>query len=215
MKYLFLFATLLSVIRMTGQNDQKALEILEQTSKNMQSFQTISASFSFTMENAKMNLKEKNSGTLVLKGNKYQVKLPDLGVEIFCDGKTVWNFTREANQVTISNAGEEGQGIIDPTAIFNVYKEGYDYKFVEEKTGNGKVISFIDLFPKDKGKEFTKITIGIDKAKKVVSSLVTHGKDGNLYGINVADMKTNQPVSDQEFVFNKTLYKDVEIIDFR
>jgi outer membrane lipoprotein-sorting protein len=215
MKYLILFATLLSVLRITGQNDQKAREILEQTSRNMQSFQSISASFSFTMENAKMNLKEKNSGTLVLKGNKYQVKLPDLGVEIFCDSKTVWNFTREANQVTISNAGEEGQGIIDPTAIFNVYREGYDFKFIEDRTVNGKAISFIDLFPEDKGKEFAKITVGIDKTKKVVTSLVTHGKDGNLYGIYVADMKMNQPVADQEFVFNKTLYKDVEMIDFR
>ncbi len=215
MKYLILFATLLSVLRITGQNDQKAHEILEQTSRNMQSFQTISAGFSFTMENAKMNLKEKNSGTLVLKGKKYQVKLPDLGMEIYCDGKTVWNFTKEANQVTISNAGDEGQGVIDPTAIFNVYQEGYDYKFVEDKTMNGKVISYIDLFPKDKGKEFAKITVGIDKAKKVVNSLVTHGKDGNLYGITVADMKMNQPVADQEFIFNNAIHKDVELIDFR
>jgi outer membrane lipoprotein-sorting protein len=215
MKHLIFITTLLSVFGATGQNDQKAREILEQTSKNMQSFQTISATFSFTMENAKMNLKEKNSGTLILKKNKYLVKLPDLGMEVYSDGKTVWNFMKEANQVTISNTGEEGQGVIDPTAIFNVYQEGYDTKFVEDKSGNGKVISYIDLFPKDKEKEFVKITVGIDKAKKVVHSLVTHGKDGNLYGIYVTDMKMDQPVNDQEFVFSKSLHKDVEMLDFR
>ncbi len=110
MRNIFIITILLIAFRASGQNDQKALEILEQTSKKMQSFQTLSASFSFTMENAKMNVKEKNTGSLLLKGKKYQVKLPDLGMQVFSDGITVWNFMKEANQVTLSKAGDESQG---------------------------------------------------------------------------------------------------------
>ncbi len=71
------------------------------------------------------------------------------------------------------------------------------------------------MYPKDKNKEFTKLTVGIEKDKMLVNSLVTHGKDGNLYGIYVNEIKTNQPISDTEFVFSKADFKDVEVVDFR
>ena len=198
-----------------GQNDQKARELLEQTSKKMQSYQTLSANFNFTMENKNMGINEQNSGSLLLKGKKYLVKLPDLGMEVYCDGKSVWNHMKSANQVMVSNAGDDSQGVIDPSAIFNVYQEGYQYKFVADKTENGKVISYIDLIPQDKNAEFSKITVGIDKAKLMVHSLVTHGNDGNQYGIYVKEFKTDQPVADSEFLFNASKHADVEMIDMR
>jgi outer membrane lipoprotein carrier protein len=203
------------IFNVSAQNDQKARQILEQTSKKMQGFQTITIAFSFTMENAKMNIHEKNNGSLLMKGEKYQVKLPDMGMQVFSDGQTVWNYMKEANQVTISKAGDEEQGVIDPTTIFNIYQEGYAYKFIEDKSVNGKVISYVELLPQDKTKEFTKMTVGIEKDKLIVSSLVTYGKDGNLYGIYVNDFKSNIPIDDAEFVFDKTKFKDVEVVDFR
>lgn len=216
MKKIFLILTSFFVIySVTGQTDQKARELLEQTSKKMQSFQALSANFIFTMENKRMNIREQNSGSLLLKGTKYQVKLPDLGMQVFSDGKTVWNFMESAGQVMISNAGDESQGVIDPSAIFNIYQEGYSFRFVEEKAENGKTVSYIDLLPQDSNAEFTKIVVGIDKSGLMVNSLVTHGKDGNLYGIYVKDIKTNQPVADSEFVFDRSKYRNLEEIDFR
>jgi outer membrane lipoprotein carrier protein len=199
----------------SAQVDQKARQILEQASKKMQSFQTISVDFTFTMENTKMKINEKNSGLLLMKGEKYQVKLPDLGMLVFSDGKTVWNYMKEANQVTISNAGEEGQGIIDPTTIFNVYQEGFTYKFIEDKSVNGKLISYVELVPVDKTKEYSKMVAGIEKEKQLIFSLVTFGKDENQYGIYVNDFKSNQPIADSDFVFNKAKFGDVEVVDFR
>jgi outer membrane lipoprotein carrier protein len=199
----------------TAQVDQKARQILEQASKKMQSFQSMSIAFTFTMENAKMNIHEKNVGSLLMKGEKYQVKLPDMGMQVFSDGKTVWNYMKEANQVTISNAGDEGQGVIDPTTIFNVYQEGFIYKFLEDITVNGKVISYVELTPVDKTKEFNKMQAGIEKEKQLIYSLVTFGKDGNKYGIYVNDFKSNLPFADSDFVFDKAKFKDVEVVDFR
>ncbi len=213
-KVIFILCSLLAVT-VSAQNDQKARQMLEQTSKKMQSYQSISALFSFTMDNAKMNIHEKNSGSLLLKGDKYQVKLPEMGMQVFCDGQTVWNYMKEANQVTISKAGEEGQGVIDPTTIFNVYQEGYTQKFLEEKQVSGKQIAYIELVPQDKSKDFNKLVVGIEKDKLQVNSLVTHGKDGNVYGIYVNDFKTNLPIADAEFVFNKAKFGNVEVVDFR
>jgi outer membrane lipoprotein carrier protein len=215
MKTLLFIIAISTNLILSAQNDPKAKSLLEQTSNKMQSFQTISASFTFTMENAKMNVHEKNSGSLLMKGEKYQVKLPDMGMQVFSDGKTVWNIMKEANQVTISNSGDQGEGSIDPTTIFNVYQEGYTYRFVEDKNVNGETISFVELIPSDKTKEFTKLLVGIVKDKLLVNSLVTYGKDGNLYGIYVNDFKSNQPVADSEFIFDKSKYPGIEIVDFR
>jgi outer membrane lipoprotein-sorting protein len=216
MKRLF-FIVLSLIFAFPGfsQSDQKATDILEQTSKKMQSFQTMSANFIFTMENARMNIKEQNSGTLLLKGDKYQVKLPDLGMEVYSDGKTVWNYMEMADQVMITHAGDDSQGGIDPSVIFNIYQEGYTFKFVEEKQEQGKTISYVDLFPLDTQAEFKKITVGIDKARLMVSSLVTHGNDGNQYGIYVKDIKTDQSIAETEFIFDPGKFRDIEVIDFR
>jgi len=216
MKRFFLFVAIaLSVVSVSGQSDQKAKDLLEQTSKKMQSYSSLSANFIFTMENPKMNIKEQNSGSLLLKGTKYQVLLPDLGMKVYSDGKTVWNLMEAANQVMITNVGDDSQGGIDPSAIFNIYQEGYTFKFVEDKQESGKTISYVDLFPQDKNAEFNKIRVGVDKNNLMVQSLVTFGKDGNQYGIYVKEFKTGQNIADSEFVFDKSKHKNIEEIDFR
>lgn len=216
MKRFFLFVAIaLSAVSVYGQSDQKAKDLLEQTSKKMQSYSSLSANFIFTMENPKMNIKEQNSGSLLLKGTKYQVLLPDLGMKVYSDGKTVWNLMEAANQVMITNVGDDSQGGIDPSAIFNIYQEGYTFKFVEDKQESGKTISYVDLFPQDKNAEFNKIRVGVDKNNLMVQSLVTFGKDGNQYGIYVKEFKTGQNIADSEFVFDKSKHKNIEEIDFR
>lgn len=212
--FLLVISILLSSI-VFAQSDQKVKDLLEQTSKKMQSYSTLTANFIFTMENQKMNIKEQNSGSLMLKGTKYQVVLPDLGMKVYSDGKTVWNLMESAGQVMITNVGDDSQGGIDPSAIFNIYQEGYTFKFVEEKQESGKTISYADLFPQDTNAEFNKIRVGVDKNNLMIHSLVTYGKDGNLYGIYVKDFKTGQSIPDSEFVFDKSKHKNIEEIDFR
>lgn len=214
-KFFLIIINVLIAASVYGQSDQKAKDLLERTSKKMQSFQTLTANFVFTMENSRMNIKEQNSGSLLLKGKKYQVQLPDLGMQVYSDGKTVWNFMSAANQVMITNAGDDSQGGIDPSAIFNIYQEGFTFKTIGDKQESGKTISYVDLFPDDKNAEFKKITVGVDVAKLMVHSLVTHGNDGNQYGIYVKEFKTDQNIADSEFVFNKSKYPNAEEIDFR
>ncbi len=210
-----LFVSLFVVLAVSAQSDQNAKSLLEQTSKKMQSYASMSANFVFTMENSRMNIKEENSGSLLLKGKKYQVNLPDLGMKVYSDGKTVWNLMEAAGQVMITNVGDDSQGGIDPSAIFNIYQEGYTFKFVEDKQEGGKTISYVDLFPDDKNAEFSKIRVGVDKSGLMVQSLITHGKDGNQYGIYVRDYKTGLAIADSEFVYDKTKHRNIEEIDFR
>ncbi|VAW23060.1 hypothetical protein MNBD_BACTEROID01-2441 [hydrothermal vent metagenome] len=214
-KLIYMVAALMAATTVLAQQDQKAKEIFKEVSEKTQAYKTISANFLFTMENTRENINESNKGSINLKGKKYLVKLPDIGMQVFCDGKTVWNYMEDSNQVTITAVDEEGHELLDPSSIFEIYKQGFSYKFVKEQTVKGKALYFIDLFPESDEEDFTKIRIAIEKKRMMIHSAVTYSKDGNTYGIMVTKISTNQPMDDKQFVFDPAKYKDIEVIDFR
>ena len=214
-KLLFVSITLFSFLFSVAQQDQKAKDILDKVADKTKSFKTIEADFSFTMDNDEMDIHEKNDGKIKLKGKKYTVQLPDLGVRIFSDGETLWNYMEDGNQVTVSTI-EEGSGdLMDPSSLFNIYEKGFQSKFIEEKNKGSKILYIIELYPDDSFPDVSKISVAINKGTLMIDSATLYGTDDNLYGIEVRKMETNQSFPDSDFVFNANNYKDIEIIDFR
>ena len=198
-----------------AQQDQKAKDILDQVSKKTKSFTSISADFTFSMENKEEKISEKNKGSLKLKGQKYKVSLPDLGYQVYSDGVTIWTYQHDGNQVSITNKEDSEDDLMDPSKIFHIYEEGFNYKFIAEKKEKGKPIFYIDLIPQSDDKDFTKITICIDKNSMMIDRATTYGIDGNQYGIIVDELETNKPMAESMFVFDTSKYNDIEVIDFR
>ena len=206
---------LLITIFSWAQQDEKAKGILDKVSEKTRSFSTILADFSFTMKNVEMEIDEKNEGSIKIKGQKYCVELPDVGINVFSDGTILWTYMKDGNQVTVSDVDGEGSELMDPSSIFSIYEKGFDSKFVAEKKAGAKTVYQIDLFPDSDEHDVSKITLLIDKATLMIHSALLYGTDGNLYGIEVKKMKTNIDFPDSEFVFDASKYGDVEIIDFR
>lgn len=198
-----------------AQDGNKAKEILEQVSAKTKTFKSLKASFVFAMENDEMDIHERNEGTILVKGQKYQVKLPDVGVEVYSDGTTIWNYMKDGNQVTISNIDSEGSELMDPSSIFSIYERGFRSEYQGEKKVAGKSVYQIKLFPDSDEYEVSEIEVAIDKQQMMISSAVLHGTDGNLYNIEVKNLKTNVDVADSEFQFDASKYPDVEEIDLR
>lgn len=198
-----------------AQQDTKAKQILDEVSTKTRSLETISVDFIFTMENNAMDIHEKNAGKLQLKGQKYVVDLPELGVKVFSDGQTLWNYMEDGNQVTISNLEDGGSELMDPSTVFTIYEKGFRSKYLGEKMEGSKACHQIELYPDSKEYDVNKIVISIDKAEKMIKSAQLHGTDGNLYGVEVEKMNTGMTLPDSYFVFNPKDYTDIEIIDFR
>lgn len=211
--------SLLSIMLLTfifsfAQQDEKAKNILDQVSQKTRSLSSIQAEFTFTMDNEEMDIHEKNEGTIKIKGQKYKVDLPGVGI-IYSDGQTLWHYMADGNQVTISNIDEESNDLMDPSSLFNIYEKGFDSKFIaEEKEGN-KVLYLIELYPDDEALEVSKIVVRIDKASMMIQSATLFGTDENQYGILVKKMETDKTFPDSDFVFDTSKYGDIEIIDFR
>jgi outer membrane lipoprotein-sorting protein len=198
-----------------AQNGSQAKQILNEVSKKTQSYNTISASFIFSMDNEEMEIHEKNEGFIQLKGQKYIVDLTDVGMKVYSDGETLWNYMEDGNQVTISNIEDNSSELMDPSSIFSIYEKGFESKYIGEKQNGGKTLYQIELYPDTGEYDVSKIVLFIDKSNMMINSAVLHGTDGNLYGIEVTQMDIDTELPDNYFVFNTGNYGDIEIIDFR
>ena len=216
MKKVFFTATIVLIALFAGaQQDQKAKSILDEVSAKTRTYKTISADFSFSMENKAMSINEKNDGSIKLKGQKYFVDLPGAGIKVYSDGKNNWNYMKQGNQVTISTIEDSGSELMDPSSLFSIYEKGFTSKFVAEKNVGGKPVYQIDLFPDKKEYDVSKISIEISKSTMMIQSAQLYGTDGNIYGIVVKKMETNKDFPDTDFVFDAKKFSDVEVIDLR
>ncbi len=211
----FTSAILLIAIFASAQQDQKAKSILDEVSQKAKTAKTISADFTFSMENKAMSINEKNEGTIKLKGQKYVVDLPGAGVKVYSDGKTSWSYMKQGNQVMVSNIEDSGSELMDPSSLFSIYEKGFTSKFIAEKNVGGKTIYQIDLFPDKKEFDVSKITIEIEKATMMIHSAQLFATDGNVYGIVVKKMETSKDFPDTDFTFDAKKFPDVELIDLR
>jgi outer membrane lipoprotein-sorting protein len=198
-----------------AQQDAKARQILDEVSNKARSYETISADFLFTMENKLMAINEKNEGSIQLKGRKYRVDLPDLGVKVYSDGTTLWNYMEDGNQVTISSLEDGGSELMDPSTIFTIYEKGFRSKYLGDSKSGGKTLHQIELYPDSEEYEVSKILLFIGSDDKMIQSAKLHGTDGNIYGIEVKKLDTGVNLPDSYFSFNLKEYSDLEVIDFR
>jgi len=198
-----------------SQQDAKAKEILEKVTKTTQGFPSLDAKFSFEMNNKAQNVQDKYSGSIVLKNKKYKLEIPQIGLQVSCDGKTIWSYNSTTNEVNISNLDESTDELMDPAKIFTIYENGFNYKFLGEGVESGVPVYNIDLTPQKPTGDIQKIKIMIDKQKMLIRGANMTGKDGNIYNVSVSQFKTDGVFADSDFVFDPKKHKGVEVIDMR
>jgi len=216
MKRLFLIS-ILSVFVLAGyaQQDAKAKEILEKVTKTTQSLASLDAKFSFEMNNKAENIKDKSVGSIILKNKKYKLNIPQMGLQVTCDGKTIWTYMVNSNEVTIANLDESTDELMDPAKIFTIYEKGFNYKFLSETVETGVPVYNIELTPQKPSGDVQKIKLMINKQKMLIHGAVMTGKDGNTIIVAVTQLKTDGVYNDSDFVFDSKKYKGIEVIDMR
>ncbi|MCC7050511.1 MAG: outer membrane lipoprotein carrier protein LolA [Bacteroidia bacterium] len=217
MKQLFsILFTLTITANIFAQDANKAKAILDDLSKTTKTYKSIESSFSFNSEDKNKKAGEKQDGSLIVKGNKYKVEIA--GQTIICDGKTIWTYLKESNEVQINNFDEkDSEDKITPSNIFTIYEKGFKYEFEKEETVKGIVYQKIKLFPTDpKKKNYHTAVLTIDKVKKQIASLKVLNKDGGSSTYIVKKFVPNAVINDNLFTFTKSSYPaGIEVIDLR
>ena len=212
MKRLALLIIVLVPFFTIAQKDKAADKLLNTVSSRYKKFKTIKADFTYSIESKADKAQEKQVGVIYTKGNKF--KLDISGQLIICDNATIWTYSKEVNEVQISQYNPK-QATIRLDDIFTMYDKGFLYKIIEEKKEAGKELAIVELTPKDKKKNFFKIKLTIDKTNQSIIKSVVFDKSGTIHTYTITNQFPNIKVNDKFFTFDSKSYKGVEVIDLR
>jgi len=206
MKYLLL-TFLTSIISLSGYDpDKKAFSLLNSMSDNYKKMKSFSTAFTYSMINLTENISDSFEGKIFVKGEKYVLYIEDQ--KIINDSKTLWTYLDDLNEVTISEFDLSEQEI-SLNNIFDLYKNGFDYKYIEEEDK----LNIIELYPQDESKTYYKIVFKIDLNNFLHSFSVYDNTNSKfVYTINEF---LEEELDNTFFTFDVSLYPDIEVIDFR
>jgi len=213
---LLLFSTfIITAVSVGQQSDPAAKKILDAVSAKFKTFKSVQATFTLRNEDSKGTLLGSKKGTVSLKGNRYRVTIAGTGQEIYCDGTNIWTYDKSTNEVTITKPDNSANTITMQKVFTNFYDKDFLYKLNGEKTVNKKLVQEIEMTPVDKTKPFHKVYLLVDKQNKTLYSTRILDKSGNVvvYTINTMNGSANLP--DNLFVFDKSKYPGVEVVDLR
>lgn len=210
MKKIIILFLVVAAFSSYGQKDQKATEVLDQVSAKTKSYTSIKADFSYRMENAKAKINEQKQGTLLLSGDKY--KMQASGQTVICDGKTIWTFMPESNEVQINSLDNKDEALT-PSKLLSNYNTNFKSKILNEKSSDPNTIK-IELVP-NTIKNYNRAILAVDKSKLQVKSFMIYDKSGNIFTYTITRFQTDIPVNASDFSFDPKKFPGVEVIDMR
>lgn len=212
----FLYLSVVSIFLVTTSAfvnfDKDAGKILDKVSKNYKSFKTIKADFKIKIINKQNKSSQSEKGILYVKGKKFRVEMD--GQEIYCDGKTMWTYLKDVNEVQISDYNTKKTDI-NPSEIFTVYEKGFLSKFIGEGKKGNIVTQHIELTPTDKKKPFFKVKLTIDKMAQKIMDMTVLNKNGIESLYEIIQLTPNVTLDDSFFKFDKKSKPGVVEIDLR
>jgi outer membrane lipoprotein-sorting protein len=164
--------TILSVT-VAAQKDPEAVRVLTEFSKKATSAPSVKIDFDITAYDAQEDEETEMSGTAVIKGDSYRLTLPDN--LIWNDGKAVWNYTPEVNEVAVTAPDPSDESFIArPSLLFSMHEKGYKVRLLEQNASEW----IIDLYPEDINTGLVRIRVAVGKSLYDLRSAEYRTKDG-------------------------------------
>jgi outer membrane lipoprotein-sorting protein len=189
-----------------AQSDAKAEALLNEVSSKIKTYKNISLNFKYELTNLSENVNQETRGDVVIEGDKYKLNI--LGVTRIFDGKTLYTISPEDEEVTISSENSEDEGTITPSKMLSFYEDGYTFKMDIVQNVSGRKIQYVKLIPMDTNSEIKHVLLGIDATTNHIYNLIEVGNNGTKTTLTVNSFKTDEPISETLFTFDKRKYSD-------
>jgi outer membrane lipoprotein-sorting protein len=197
-----------------AQQDPEAKTILDRVSEKTKNYSTIQADFELVIENIRENKVSKSKGTIKIKGEKYYVE--SMGSKVYFDGKTIWSYMEDVNEVNISKPDTSGEDFIEnPAKIFSFYNRDFKYRMVGEIEIDEGWMYEIDLFPNDLNQPYSRFKLLVRRDTNDLYKITAVSKEGVNYTAYIKNTKYNEPLSDDLFTFKPEKHKGIQINDMR
>ena len=213
-KVIFIIFICFGFLKTYTQQDSEAKKILDQASERTKSFNTIQVNFNLTINDRKEKTNSSSKGTLKIKGDMYRMDMEN--TIILFDGKTMWTISTDIKEVTINEPDMEDDDFLsNPAKILTWYNRDFKYRYVQNTTVKDVAMHEIDLFPVNLEQPYSRIKVFISVKDLLLNSVISVGKDGIDYTVNLSDYITNKELDDSIFKFDPQKYKKFEIVDMR
>lgn len=191
---------------------QSAEDILKKTESVFQKDGGITASFQILIQN-KNNPAEKSDGTLKMRGNNFTIETPD--IKVWFDGKNQWTQLSNSNEVNLTAPTDNELDAMNPSVLFNLYKNGYKASKESDAKIQGKDYYQIRLIPAKTKSSIKSIRVLVGKDNYRIKQILMESANTTKNTITINKYLPNQTFTDNDFKFNTKQYPDLEIIDLR
>lgn len=172
----------------------------------MRSHKNVEMVFNYQISPDGKTLGESEKGHAWLQGEAYKIEMTDQ--QTISDGKTIWSYLIDDEEVMVSNASEGTDNT--PLKLLTSLDESY----VATLSGiDAKGIATIEL-ANPKG-QYKRVTMKVDTKKTELKSADIYLEDGNKFIIKVEEMKYDQKLDNKFFTFEEDKHPEVDVIDMR
>jgi outer membrane lipoprotein carrier protein len=179
---------------------------MQRLNKFMENIQTLDTAFSQEVTAEDGEVTQTSNGRFILSRPgkfrwEYEKPAPQ---EIVSDGKSLWIYDKELEQVTVKPL-DESIGT-SPAAILMQQRDlSKDYQIVDKPTREG--LEWVVLTPKDQGGDFKQILIGLDKTGILAMDL--YDQFGQTTAIRFQAPRFNTSITGANFEFTPPAGVDV------
>jgi len=199
-----LLALLLLPLSFVVKADEDTLERLRAFTMELSSF---TADFEQSLYSADEELLKNDSGKLILKrpGKFIWRYAGDGGQEFVSDGKNIWMFDRELDQVTVNPLDDRIGGT---PLVLLMGGVPLDDQFKVTALGQSDGIDWVELVPNDSSADFAALFIGLNKVG--LAAMELRDNLGQATQIQFSNFQPDAPVDEAQFNFK--VPKGVDLI---
>lgn len=202
-KYIIvLFLALL--IPASGIAGETADQVLKKCASNINGANGLSASFTMNYGSQKL------SGTLKASGKMFVLQTTSSST--WYDGKNMWTYNAKTNETTLISPTASEVAEANPLSLVNTYSTMFIASYAKGQTKGSKKIL---LTPRSKQIGYKSVHVIIPDGSDYPSKLVVVPSTGQAVTITISNVRSNQKFPTSMFVYPKSRYPKVEIVDLR
>ena len=178
-----------------------ATKIVEKTLSTIRNAPSITSSMSVTSSGKTMK------GSMTLSGDRFAFSSQEMCT--WFDGKTLWSYSGNTNEVTLTEPTDEELQEVNPFAYIKAARIGFNHKLISQNAA----VNVVELTPKAKS-DVKKIVVTINKSSNLPSKIAVTSTSGDLV-ITLTATKIGKGLSDDTFRFKKANFPNAVIVDLR
>ena len=185
---------------------EAASELMKRVINQLNNHKNYEIIFDYEIGNSITAVGETESGKVTLQGEAYNLEIADQ--QIISDGKTLWTYLIDDEEVMIGNASDES--LITPIKMLTSYDKDYSMKYLKQSETGKKCIEMLN--PQG---EFRRITLTIDEKKPEIEKAKIEAQNGDEIVITIKSFNYDKTIKANFFKFDEKEHKNVDVIDMR